>query len=256
MTRAAISLRREAPVILSVLIVASTWEVVGRTADLFVVPPLTDIAAAFFELLLDGVFWSVLPVSLATLAIGMVIAIVVGVAVGTLMGLFRTVEYALDVYVNAGMAAPVIAFVPVFILLFGLGPESRIATVFVFAVWVIIVNTYTGIRTADQALVEMGRSFGASGFTLFREIRLPAAFPYVLAGIRVGTARGIKGLINGEVLIAIVGLGGLVQRYGTVFSMDSLYAVIAFIIILALTTVALVDWLSRRLVRTAPEGLS
>jgi NitT/TauT family transport system permease protein len=167
------------------------------------------------------------------------------------MGLSRTVESALDVYVNAMMAAPMVAFVPLFILLFGLGYPTRIMTVIVFAIFPIIVNAFAGLRNVDRPAVEMARSFGATNSQLMWQVRIPSAFPYILAGIRLGTARGVKGLINGEVLVTVVGLGGLVNQYGTAFTMDRLYAVIFFIIALALVLVRLVDWSSRRLVPQA-----
>ena len=94
----------------------------------------------------------------------------------------------------------------------------------------------------------MARSFGATPQQMLWQVRIPNAFPYLLAGVRLGMARGVKGLINGEVLVTVVGLGGLVHQYGTAFTMDRLYAVIFFIVALALVLVRCVEWLSRRLV--------
>ena len=237
------------PLAISALAIVVTWEVVGRTADLTVLPPLSEIFAALWQFLVDGTIIESLGVSLLTLLLGMALSIFFGIAIGALMGRYRTVEYALDVYVNAAMAAPMVAFVPVFILVFGIGYPTRVLTVIIFAIFPIIVDTFAGIRNVDPSLVEMGRSFGASERLLFWRIRVPAAFPLLLAGIRLGTARGVKGLINGEVLVAVVGLGGLVDRYGTPFSMERLYALIFFLVALALLLVRLVEWLSRRVVR-------
>jgi NitT/TauT family transport system permease protein len=142
-----------------------------------------------------------------------------------------------------------VAFVPIFILLFGIGYPTRVLTVVIFAIFPIIVNTFAGIRNVDRSLVEMGKSFGARERQLFWQIRVPAAFPLLLAGIRLGTARGVKGLINGEVLVAVVGLGGLVNQYGTPFSMDRLWAIIFFLVALALVIVKLVEMGTRRVVR-------
>ena len=111
-----------------------------------------------------------------------------GIVIGTLMGRFRTVEYALDVYINAAMAAPMVAFVPIFILIFGIGYPTRVLTVVIFAIFPIIVNTFAGIRNVDPSIVEMGRSFGAGERQLFWQIRVPAAFRLLSAGIRLGTA--------------------------------------------------------------------
>jgi NitT/TauT family transport system permease protein len=242
---------KHGPFILSFIGVIAVWEIAGRSLDLLVLPPMSEIAAALWTFIIDGTLFGNLVVSLITLFAGMAIAIVVGAVIGGAMGLSRTVESALDVYVNAMMAAPMVAFVPLFILLFGLGYPTRIMTVIVFAIFPIIVNAFAGLRNVDRPAVEMAKSFGASKRQLMWQVRIPSAFPYLLAGIRLGTARGVKGLINGEVLVTVVGLGGLVNQYGTAFTMDRLYAVIFFIIALALVLVRLVDWLSRRFVPQA-----
>ncbi|QDZ11369.1 ABC transporter permease [Devosia ginsengisoli] len=164
------------------------------------------------------------------------------------MGLSRFVDVAIGPYVKAGLSAPLIAFVPVFLMIFGIGPATRIATVVAFSVFIVATNAATAMRSSDPRLIEMAHSFGASRWAIFRDVRLPAGAPYFLAGLRLGVARGVKGLINGEVLIAIIGLGGLVKKYGTVFSMDQLYAVILLIVLYAAIAVGLVSMLSKLIV--------
>ena len=242
---------RNGPFLISFVGVIALWEVLGQTLDLLVLPPMSSIASALWTFTVDGTLFENLLVSLITLFAGMAISILLGIAIGAAMGLSRTVESALDVYVNAAMAAPMVAFVPLFILLFGLGYPTRIMTVIVFAIFPIIINAFAGLRNVDRPAVEMARSFGATRRQLLWQVRIPSAFPYLLAGVRLGTARGVKGLINGEVLVTVVGLGGLVNQYGTAFTMDRLYAVIFFIIALAMILVGLVDWFSRRLVPQA-----
>ena len=145
----------------SLLSLALLWEVTGRAMDSTLIPPLSQIGAAWWKLLSSGKLLSNLSMSLTTLVTGFCLAVLIGVVVGLLMGRFRAVEHFLDLYVNALMSAPSTAFVPVLILWFGLGVESRVAVVFLFAVFVIIINTMTGVKQVDTVLVEMARSFGA-----------------------------------------------------------------------------------------------
>lgn len=244
---------RPLPFLVSLVLLAALWEFVGHTADLITVPPLSAVLDEFWAMLSSGELLKPLGDSLFALGVGLAITIGVGTVVGVAMGLSKTVNTALDIYVKAGLAAPIIAFVPLFLLIFGIGTTTRIATVVAFSIWVVIVNTATGIARTDPALLEMAHSFGASPWARLREIRLVQALPYLQEGLRLGVARGVKGLINGEVLIAIVGLGGMVKRYGTVFSMDKLYAVILFIVCLALLAVGLVGLLGRILFRNYPN---
>ena len=175
------------------------------------------------------------------------LAALFGVVLGLLMGRFRAVEHFLDLYVNALMSAPSTAFVPVLILWFGLGVESRIAVVFLFAVFVIIINTMTGVKQVDTVLVEMARSFGAREREIFFKIMLPAALPAIMAGLRLGIGRAVKGMVTAEMLLTLTGIGAMIMQYGSSFATDSLFAVILTILILALLTMKAVQWLDRRL---------
>lgn len=242
-------LRYHSPFLASLAILIGAWEFVGRTADLLILPPLSDIVAEFWQFIIDGTFVARGAVSLISYGLGMAASITVGTAAGFLMARYRKVEYALDMYVNAAMTAPMIAFVPLLIILFGLGYLPRVIAVVLFAMFPILINTFSGIRNVDRSLVEMGRSFGATEGQLFWQIRVPGAFPLIAAGLHLGAARGVKGVINGEVLIAVVGIGALVNQFGTAFSMDKLYAVIFFIVATAFILVRAVDMAVGRLVR-------
>ena len=233
--------------VLSIFSLAAIWEVAGRTLDSTLIPPLSQIGAAWWKLFASGKLLSNLTMSLATLAAGFFLAVLIGIVVGVLMGRFRAVEHFLDLYVNALMSAPMTAFVPVLILWFGLGVESRIAVVFLFAVFVVIINTMTGVKQVDTVLVEMARSFGAKEREVFFKIMLPAAMPAIMAGVRLGMGRAVKGMVTAEMLLTLTGIGAMIMQYGSSFATDSLFAVILTILIIAMITMKLVQWLDQRL---------
>jgi NitT/TauT family transport system permease protein len=232
---------------LSILSLAVLWELAGRTLDSALIPPLSQIGAAWWKLLSSGKLLSNLTMSLTTLAAGFVLAVLIGIVVGVLMGRFRAVEHFLDLYVNALMSAPTTAFVPVLILWFGLGVQSRIAVVFLFAVFVIIINTMTGVKQVDRVFVEMARSFGAREREVFFKIILPAAMPAIMAGVRLGMGRAVKGMVTGEMLLTLTGIGAMIMQYGSSFATDSLFAVILTILMVAMITMKLVQWVDQRL---------
>ena len=230
---------------LSILSLAVLWEVAGRTLDSVLIPPLSQIGAAWWKLLSSGKLLSNLTMSLTTLAAGFVLAVLIGIVVGVLMGRFRAVEHFLDLYVNALMSAPTTAFIPVLILWFGLGVQSRIAVVFLFAVFVIIINTMTGVKQVDRVFVEMARSFGAREKEIFFKIILPAAMPAIMAGVRLGMGRAVKGMVTAEMLLTLTGIGAMIMQYGSSFATDSLFAVILTILMVAMITMKLVQWVDR-----------
>jgi NitT/TauT family transport system permease protein len=233
--------------VLSIVSLAILWETVGRAMDSTLIPPLTQIGAAWWKLLSSGKLLANLSMSLTTLVIGFCLAAFIGVVLGLLMGRFRAIEHFLDLYVNALMSAPTTAFVPVLILWFGLGMESRIAVVFLFAIFVIIINTMTGVKQVDTVLVEMARSFGAREREIFLKIMLPAALPAIMAGLRLGMGRAVKGMVTGEMLLTLTGIGAMIMQYGSSFATDSLFAVILTILMVALMAMKAVQWIDRRL---------
>jgi NitT/TauT family transport system permease protein len=239
--------------VLSFLSLAVLWEVAGRAMNSTLIPPLSQIGAAWWKLLSSGKLLANLSMSLTTLAIGFSLAMLFGVLLGLLMGRFRAVEHFFDLYVNALMSAPSTAFVPVFILWFGLGVESRVAVVFLFAVFVIIINTMTGVKQVDTVLVEMARSFGAREREIFFKIMLPAALPAIMAGLRLGIGRAVKGMVTGEMLLTLTGIGAMIMQYGSSFATDALFAVILTVLMVALLTMKAVHWIDRRLTRWKAE---
>ena len=227
------------------------WEVLGRVMAMPWLPPFSKIIAALIQFVQSGVILSNAATSLQGLAIGFSISLTVGLLVGALMGRYRRVEKALDVYVNALLISPSMIFAPIFFAIFGLSDAVRIAVIVMYSLFVIIMNTATAVRTVDPALVEMASSFGANERQIFLRILLPASLPLVFAGVRLGMGRAVKGMINGEMLIAMVGLGALAQRYGSQFEASKVFAIALVVLIIALVCNWVVQTAENRLTRWA-----
>lgn len=225
------------------------WEALGRLEISMFVPPVSEIAVAWWHLLGDGTLLRAGSSSLVSLTKGFLPAAALGVVVGLAMGRFATVRHLLDVWVNALMSAPLSALVPVLIALFGIRDTVVAATVFMFSFFVIVVNTETGVRGTDRSLVEMARSFGTSEAALFGRIYLPAALPAVMLGLRLGAVQAVKGMVVGEILISLVGLGERLIYYGNTFMITELYAVIFTVLLLALLCSQIIQAAERALVR-------
>ena len=214
------ALARLAPPIIGLSIGALFWEVIGRIWDVSFFPPLSDVLIRLAELAaVEGKIIENLRGSLTNLAIGYGIAVVVGVGVGMLMGAYRRVEMALDVYVYAMLTAPSLVFAPIFFAVFGLKQIQLtiLSIIILYSIWIIIVNTAAAIRMVPTPLVEMGRSLCATERQLFFKIILPSALPLIFAGLRLAMGRAVKGMINGEMFIIAVGMGGVVISAGRRF---------------------------------------
>jgi NitT/TauT family transport system permease protein len=230
---------------------ALIWESLGWGLGLPWLPPFSQIISALARFVADGVIRSNLQSSLTSLVLGFGLSLLFGLLLGALMGRYRAVEKALDVYVHALFVCPSILFAPIFFAIFGLSDAARVAIIVVYATFVIVINTATAIRTVDPALVEMAYSFGCRERQIFTRILLPASTPLVFAGIRLGMGRAVKGMINGEMLIAFVGLGALAQKYGAQFDAAKVFAIAMVVLIIGLVSNAIVQWIERRLTGSA-----
>jgi NitT/TauT family transport system permease protein len=227
------------------------WEVLGWSLGLPWLPPFSKVMVALAELIQSGEILANLVVSLRSLAIGFTVSLVAGFGVGTMMGLSRRVDQAIGIYVNALLFTPHLVFAPIFFALFHLSDWTRIAVIVKYTVFIIIINTATAIRTADPALVEMARSFGATKRQIFSRILLPASVVVLFAGIRLGMGRAVKGMINGEMFIAFVGLGGVVQKYGSQFDASRVLAITLVILAVAVVMGGIVQTVDKRMTRWA-----
>ena len=214
------------PMAYSLLVWFALWEVVGRLELVSLLPPFTDVLAALPEVVSSSTFAEAAWITLQAFLIGMGLALVVGIGVGILMGASPAIGSLMGMWVNIFESSPLTAVVPALMALLGFGLPTMIVTVFLFSVWVIALDTQVGVERVSPSLLEMGRSFGASKRVLYSQIVLRAALPELLAGIRLGLIRGLKGVVIGQLLIAVLGIGYLFELYSRNFLMPQFWALL------------------------------
>ena len=233
------------PMAASLIVWAALWEIVGRYELVMLFPPLSEVLAAMGEVTTSHSFAEAIRITVTCYLAGLALAIVAGVALGFLMGLSKPADDALNMWVNAFLSAPLSALVPVIMILFGMGEPTVIATVFMFAVWIIALDTRAGVQHVSPSLMEMAHSFGASRLKRLQMIAM-AALPEILAGVRLGVIRGVKGVVIGQLLVSIIGIGALFALYSQNFLMAHFWALILILFALALTASALIARLEAR----------
>ena len=202
------------------------WWLAATFSGTALIPTPVETLVAGRAMVADGRLWTALGESLAVYGSGYLLAIAAGVPVGLLMGGFRPLGRTLDIYVNALTATPRVAFIPLIIVLLGLGYEAKVAIVFLGAVMPIVINTYAGVLNADGELVEMARAAGATKAQVFRRILLPGALPFIVVGLRLGATIGLINTVVAELYTAVRGLGGLLAIYGNTFQMAPYFVVV------------------------------
>lgn len=233
----------------SVLGGIALWEIVGRAIGntLFLASP-SQTWTALVELWRSGELANHMWVSGQEFIYGYVIACVAGVVIGLLMASFRGASAVLGPWVSGLYATPIIAVAPLVILWFGIGIWSKIVVVISVVIFPVIINTEAGIRAADRHLMEAIRSFGASRLQIFMKVSLPAALPFILAGLRLGIGRGLIGVVVGELFGARAGVGFMILQAAESFNMPKLFAGVVVLALAGIGLTAACHWLEKRLV--------
>lgn len=231
---------------LGLLLGAVAWEIAGRSEVSPAIPPMTAVIAAGVELWSSERFLDAVKNTASSILIAFPPSMVAGVVLGLLMGLFRPVEWVFRPYINAALSLPLVAIIPIVLLIFGLSQTTIVVVIVLYVLPVVMVNTFSGVESTDADLLEMAASFDAGRWLTIRRIVLPAARALTLAGIRIGVGRAITGGIVAEQIVGVLGVGGLVQRLGGAFAVEPLYAVILFIGGIGVASLALVNRIEQR----------
>jgi len=231
----------------SIVVIIALWEIFGRQINPLFLSYPSAIGRAFLQVVATGEFQRSALGSLRVFAIGLSAALVLGIAIGLLMGRYRLAEYLLDPYVYAFDATPRVALIPLLLLWFGLGDSSKIAVVFLSGLFPVLMNTFSGVRTVSAHLVDVGRAYGAGEGKLFTKVILPAALPFIMAGIRLAVGRALIGIITAEMFTAVTGMGALLIRYSSALATDKFFVPVILLALLGVILSSAVEKLQKRL---------
>ncbi|RYH02425.1 ABC transporter permease [Salipiger sp. IMCC34102] len=196
------------------------WELIVRLLDVpsFLFPTPSAIAVGLWRGLGSGIYLRHTWVTLVEVIAGFALGSAIGFALGVLVALNRTVAYFLRPYILAFQTIPKVALVPVIVLWFGLGLNSKIVAAAIICFFPVMINTIAGLAAADPDRIALLRAMGASKMQVFRLLRLPTAGPYIFAGLEIAVTFALIGAIVAEFLGAEAGLGMLMQSMN--FNMD------------------------------------
>lgn len=181
-------------------------------------------------------FWETLKIY----GISMLVSIAVGIPVGLVMGARKWVDAILSPYVWTLASLPRIAIFPILVMFIGIGAEIKYAIVILTGIFPIIINTWAGVKTTEQSLINAAKVFGANRSQIYRKVVLPYTLPFVVTGIQLGLSRGLIGVVVAEFLTGAMRLGGigwLIFRSAAAFNAPLTYAALLSLAIFALVLV-------------------
>ncbi|MGH7089698.1 MAG: ABC transporter permease [Stellaceae bacterium] len=234
------------------------WELVPHLftmragTKLFFAPP-SAVAVTLWQMFASGSVWAPLGSSAAAFALGLGMAIVAGLPLGVLLGRSETMTALFDPFITAFNATPRLVFLPLVMVWLGIGMESKVAIVFVGALFPILINTYEGVCDTDRLLLNVVRSFGASEWDVTRIVVVPNALPYIVAGLRLAIGRAVLGVVVAEFFGSTGGLGVVMVQAASQYKVDIVFAGMIIFTVLSLAMTALVKMIENRLARWRPQ---
>ena len=226
--------------------VAGAWFIIGRTGAIspLFVPPMDAVWRAFVGLVQTSQFWSAVRTTTTTIAAAYGIAILLGILAGYLVTRSRFLTQVLEPVVSGFFSIPITLFFPLFILLFGIGPASKLAYGAAYGFFPIALNTIAGLSGVDERFLNAARSMGFSQLGTFRHVLFPAAFPVILTGLRIGFFICFASVLGGETISSVSGVGRNIALAAELFEPARMYAWIIVVIATALvlnTAVSMVE---------------
>ena len=189
------------------------WEIAGRIAGPALFAPPSSVAVDYVGLLRQGDMLRELSSSLRQMAVGFIAACVVGMPLGAVMGRSAVADAIFRPWVSMFVVTSTAALIPLFILFLGTGLMLRVTIVFLASVWYITLTTYNGASGISPQQIAVARSFSASPLQIFWKVILPALYPYLLTGARIGIVHAIRAMVLAEMFV-IIGYGALMHRSG------------------------------------------
>ena len=239
--------------LLTLAVLITGWELLARSGLLYdgVVPPTLQVLTALWRELSSASLYQHLGVTLAEILAGFVIASVAGVIAGIALGSRRFLAQMIDPFLSSLATTPKIIFLPIVMLMFGIGPASKVAVGALSGFFPIALSTMAGALAVRPVLINVGKAFHLNRWQMMTHIYLPSLVGPVIRGMRLGLGVTIIGVLLGEIKLANSGLGFLAIEYYNSFRIDHMYSILLVIFALAIVINMLMNLVSRRHDRTS-----
>lgn len=230
----------------AVAVVLAAWEITAQFINKVLISSPWQVAVDFVQQFQRGTATAALEISLRELYIGLAIGLAAGIVCGLIIGRYRLLDAFFSPFVNAANATPLNVLIPLLIVWVGISAEARVLFVILISFFPVVLNTAGGLRNVSKGYVEVGKMMGLNERQLMRKVILPGAMPYVFAGIRVGVALGVIGMIVGEMEVSNVGMGYLLNFYGNGFQTGRLLALVVLASLIGVFNVLVVRGVQSR----------
>ena len=228
------------------IIVALVWHfaTTSGAVSTLILPTISTVLSTLKQQVLNGTLTNDILISLSRIAKGYSLAAVIGIILGVIMGMNKTANRFFMLTFTAIRQIPMIAWVPILIIWFGIGEESKVAVIFLASYFPVLVNTVNGIERTDKKLIEVGKMYHLNAFQQFTKIYLPSALPSIFVGLKLGLSTSWMAVVGAEMIAATSGIGFRINdarslmQYPVVFAGIIAIAVVGVVMDLIISLIA------------------
>jgi NitT/TauT family transport system permease protein len=216
-----------------VLVLVTMWEVLPNRGLRFWMSGPLDILVRLWSWILDGSLWENVGATLLAMALGYLIGTAAGVVLGLLFGLMPRLHRVVSPYVTALYAMPKIALAPLFVIVLGIGLESKVALVAITVFFLVLTSTLDGVRNVDRDLVRTLALMGATRLEVIAKVLVPATLPWIFTGMRIAVRYAFTNTLLAELIASNSGIGYMIEYYSGIFDATGTYAAILVLVIMS-----------------------
>lgn len=228
-----------------VLIVGAEFAVRAFNIQSYIFPPPSAIATTLVTRFGD-LFWPHMQITLIELLAGFTIGASIGLILAAVITQVPLIEKIITPYILLLVTTPMIALVPLLILVFGFTLTPRIIAVALATGPMVMINAATGFRRTDLAKIALARSYGASTFQIFTKIRFPLALPMIIVGLMVGAIFGMLTAVGAEMVGGKNGLGNQLMFWSSMVKMENFYAIILLLALMGVSIYVIFYWIGKK----------
>jgi len=229
------------------LIIMAAWQYLPSANVRFWMSGPVEIVARLLTWLRDGSLWENVGATLLAMALGYAIGTASGIAIGLLLGLMPRLNRVLSPYVAALYAMPKIALAPLFVIVFGIGLESKVALVAITVFFLVLNATLDGVQNVDRDLTRALALMGATRLEVIRKVLIPATLPWIFTGMRIAVRYAFTNTLLAELIASNSGIGFMIEYYSGVFEATGTYAAILVLVIMSVGLTELLTLIETRL---------
>lgn len=233
-----------------ILLALALWQYAdGRWVADFIISSPTKVAVRLFTEFKTGSVWPDIAVTTEELVLGYLFGVVSGTLIGLILGFWQSAAVVFEPLITAINGIPKVALAPLFLLAMGIGIWSKVAIAAMTVFFVMFYNTYLGMKTLPEPLIDVLRLMGAKRPTIVRKVVFPSITPALLAGLKAGVPFAVIGVVVGEFVAADKGIGYQIRYATDMYDSAGLFAGIIILLAMILIAGGLLSLLERRALR-------